>query len=120
MNDRQIEVLNKRYNVIYDPDRDQFIRTSEGLRTQYLYEMASAVIFFGIFTALMLAILLFSIGTRQVVLSYLSLMMMLALLALTLIGFHNFSEFYRDERSMMTVLAQLWQMAKLKEKEVKA
>ena len=120
MNDRQIEVLKKRYNTIYDPDRDQFIRTSEGLRTQYLYEMASAVISFGILTALLLAMLLFFIGTRQVVPSYLSLAMMLALLALTLLDFHNFSEFYRDERSMMTVLAQLWQMSKLKEKEVKA
>lgn len=118
MNEKQIEILKKRYNVLYDPANGKFIRTQEGLRQAYLWDTAANMVLFGAFALGVFIFSLLILAAGSAVGSYVFLLIAAFLAFLMFRNFYRFAQFYEDEKSTKVVLLQVWKYSKMDSKEV--
>ena len=118
MNVKQVEILKKTYKMTYD-DKNQFVKTFEETKMQYLADVSNTIVFFSVFTFLAFVLLLVSITTKQISSSYFFLVVVIILTAETSREIYKFSKFYPDTYSVKILfweIFKIWKVSNTKKK----
>jgi hypothetical protein len=113
MNERQIDILKKKYNVAYDGINVKFTRTQEGLKQEYLFERASVIVMWGAIAIAFFVFSLVGVAAGSLPGSYVFLLFALVALLIVFWNFYKFAQFFEDETSVKPVLIQIWKFSKM-------